>query len=289
MDIQTPAPNPTPQVENVSPQNPVAEVPLSPKKPFLTGKIILLIILLILFGTGGTYLALNSKPKPQPTVSQAVPTPLPSITSVKKEKSINYSEVTIESCADLKTSSFTVKCPANWEIEYSSKGSTFITKAGGVADVVITADNGAIITLHKVCQGCFEVNVPAKEIEIFINGSKKKAYEVYSEDNNVKSWWLTGTDDTYFKFDVNKTPPPTENERKQIIDVLSTFKFLDVSPTPTCRPRPACLDAMPKCLIPETSDMCPKSVACTQEAKLCPDGKTYVGRQGPSCEFALCP
>ena len=31
-----------------------------------------------------------------------------------------------------------------------------------------------------------------------------------------------------------------------------------------------------------------KPKACTQEAKLCPDG-TYVGRTGPNCEFAECP
>lgn len=31
------------------------------------------------------------------------------------------------------------------------------------------------------------------------------------------------------------------------------------TPTPTCKPRPACLDAKPRCMIPETSDMCPKS------------------------------
>jgi len=29
-------------------------------------------------------------------------------------------------------------------------------------------------------------------------------------------------------------------------------------------------------------------VACTMEAKLCPDG-SYVSRTGPDCEFALCP
>ncbi len=29
-------------------------------------------------------------------------------------------------------------------------------------------------------------------------------------------------------------------------------------------------------------------VACTQEAKLCPDG-SYVGRTGPKCEFSACP
>lgn len=30
-------------------------------------------------------------------------------------------------------------------------------------------------------------------------------------------------------------------------------------------------------------------IACTMEAKLCPDGITYVGRTGPNCEFAACP
>jgi|SRR3989344_1032860 len=63
-----------------------------------------------------------------------------------------------------------------------------------------------------------------------------------------------------------------------------------------CTPRPACLDAVPRCLMPETPDMCPKalpiqnkdnSIACTQEAKLCPNG-SYVGRTGPNCEFAPC-
>ncbi|MDD5391692.1 MAG: hypothetical protein PHE17_01600 [Thiothrix sp.] len=29
-------------------------------------------------------------------------------------------------------------------------------------------------------------------------------------------------------------------------------------------------------------------IACTQEAKMCPDGSA-VGRTGPHCEFAPCP
>ncbi|GEM_PF-2658339 len=74
------------------------------------------------------------------------------------------------------------------------------------------------------------------------------------------------------------------------------------TPTPitTCTPRPACLDAIPACKMPETSDMCPPSIApsqtektdrkifCTQEAKQCSDG-TWVGRTGPNCEFSKCP
>lgn len=31
-----------------------------------------------------------------------------------------------------------------------------------------------------------------------------------------------------------------------------------------------------------------KKIACTQEAKICPDGSA-VGRTGPNCEFAPCP
>lgn len=33
---------------------------------------------------------------------------------------------------------------------------------------------------------------------------------------------------------------------------------------------------------------CKDQVACTQQAKICPDG-TAVGRTGPNCEFAECP
>jgi len=40
--------------------------------------------------------------------------------------------------------------------------------------------------------------------------------------------------------------------------ILSTFKFVNTpGATSTCTPRPACLDMEPRCLIPETTDMCP--------------------------------
>lgn len=40
---------------------------------------------------------------------------------------------------------------------------------------------------------------------------------------------------------------------------------------------------------PDTNSNGGDMVVCTMEAKLCPDGVTYVGRQGPTCEFAACP
>lgn len=47
---------------------------------------------------------------------------------------------------------------------------------------------------------------------------------------------------------------------KELFDqILQTFKFSnqDAAISPTCIPRPACLDSEPRCMIPETSDMCP--------------------------------
>ncbi|KKU20448.1 MAG: hypothetical protein UX31_C0041G0009 [Candidatus Nomurabacteria bacterium GW2011_GWA1_46_11] len=37
-----------------------------------------------------------------------------------------------------------------------------------------------------------------------------------------------------------------------------------------------------------TPAVAPGPVACTADAMQCPDG-SYVGRQGPKCEFAPCP
>ncbi len=90
-----------------------------------------------------------------------------------------------------------------------------------------------------------------------------------------------------------------QNQSKK--DVSQTpIITLEPSPTPTCTPRPACLDSFPRCLMPEDINICPPSpepsqtedtdrkIFCTQEAKQCPDG-TWVGRTGPNCEFTKCP
>jgi hypothetical protein len=57
-----------------------------------------------------------------------------------------------------------------------------------------------------------------------------------------------------------------------------------VKPTymPTCRPRPPCLESKPKCLMPETSDMCPPTIKATP----IPDDCTY---RVVNCEKDPCP
>lgn len=54
--------------------------------------------------------------------------------------------------------------------------------------------------------------------------------------------------------------------------IPATEQSVTAVPTPTLTPSPT-----------------GNKIFCTQEAKLCPDGKTYVGRTGPNCEFAKCP
>lgn len=53
----------------------------------------------------------------------------------------------------------------------------------------------------------------------------------------------------------------------------------DVSQTPTITQAPT----------PKPTSIDNRKIFCTQEAKLCPDGKTWVGRTGPNCEFEKCP
>jgi hypothetical protein len=56
---------------------------------------------------------------------------------------------------------------------------------------------------------------------------------------------------------------------------------LTASPNPTCRPRPACLDTTPRCMIPETSDMCPKTITPTPTLS----GKSFIGN---GCKIGGC-
>src|SRR5437868_10910127 len=52
-------------------------------------------------------------------------------------------------------------------------------------------------------------------------------------------------------------------------------------PQISCRPRPTCLDSNPKCLIPSTSDMCPKAESSAEPLGE-PSGKPSVEPSPPS-------
>lgn len=149
-----------------------------------------------------------------------------------------------------------------------------------------------LINENKICSDIS----PVKGAPSVINGSKKAQIYLDTPCGSYPTTVVyTINNETLYIISIE-----TQNkfsEIKQYTDqIFSSLKFLgttEITPKLSCRPRPACLDRVPSCLIPETSDMCPKTkpatppVACTEDAKQCSDG-TWVGRTGPKCEF-ICP
>ncbi len=277
MDNQTPTPNLTPPTENISTENPAVETPPQvytaphidnppPKKSFLTDKIILIsIILLILLGTG-TYLALNSKPQPQPVVSKATPTPVPTPTPDPTTNWKIYENTKYH---------YSIKYPKEWSIvEGVSTNPEKITFSSPTSNML--DPKPALVSVIAVNKTEFNSD--------WVNNYGPFAYKTFDKDDKV----FAIIANTYME-GAAASKEIEQLAKNTLEKMVSTFKFTESSPIPACRPRPACLDATPRCLIPETADMCPKLVVCTQDAKLCPDGKTYVGRQGLKCEFAPCP
>ena len=77
-----------------------------------------------------------------------------------------------------------------------------------------------------------------------------------SHYTSIDIWVMSGT--IIYKAQVGAINPNTPIPQEDIDllnEIISTFKFL--APIPTCVPRPACLDSNPRCLIPETTNMCP--------------------------------
>ena len=74
----------------------------------------------------------------------------------------------------------------------------------------------------------------------------------------------------------------------ELIFIKSTMNFGNQQPHHTLRTTGVLLCIFAASVILVACNAAPKQIACSQEAKLCPDGSA-VGRTGPSCEFAACP
>ena len=59
-------------------------------------------------------------------------------------------------------------------------------------------------------------------------------------------------------------------------------------PSPSVTNTPSPITTSDAAVQPTSSLLPEDQLACTQEAKMCPDD-SYVGREGPNCEFAECP
>lgn len=101
-----------------------------------------------------------------------------------------------------------------------------------------------------------------KQYEKELNGTKVLVLESDRGDFHTKTNYFSSLNNKYFI--LVEQIDNTDVEYKETLDqILSTFKFIE--PVASSSP-----------------------VACTMEAKICPDGSA-VGRSGPNCDFDPCP
>lgn len=174
---------------------------------------------------------------------------------------------------------FSVKLPPSWfthketktlygystNISYpvdNSSSQDFISGQQANVDIARSNNNGE--DLEKIAQD--KVSMPASPFSNTITNSNvgsQNAIILTDTSGNGKSVLINFGK---YNYDISIfNPDKFEGINTTFDQVLSTFKFISPTSSPSASP-----------------------VACTQEAKLCPNG-TSVGRTGPNCEFAPCP
>lgn len=289
------------------------QTPVRPQKTFPLLPILLSVLILFLLGSTIFLAYQNMQLQKQIALLQTAPTPTPRPSeSPPQDPTANWKTYTNSAYG------YTLQYSDTWTLQNAA------AHPSGQAIYITSPETQKIIDNNKKVTSQKDFVEIFPDININVYSSNDPAYNFLgdyiknSPGNNHPNQSQTITDETLgninFKAVTMQANPsylayltmhnslyyqisfPNITSQSQMSTVerqtLATFKFIDQSsvPTPTCRPRPACLDTNPRCLIPETSDMCPPATktACTMEAKLCPDGSS-VGRTGPNCEFAPCP
>lgn len=288
--LQPKAPQPTGQPAPVQqPMQPSTPPPAPPRTPeqilpnvrhFSLHKMLLiaLIILVIIFGTAyiGTFYLLNKQLDKLTHASKVQLTPTLPITR-------RSPTLTPNPTANWKT--YTSKF--NYMFRYPEDATLYEGKKKSVDGIY--SDNPNVVQMSLADNTIFTIAVSDKIDDtsafgtpnVFYPDVKKRNIQVsnYSAEELLdRTFGPYGSDqiglkqnNLYFLF---VGEPQFSDAARKIID---TFTFTSTSPSPTT-PTPI--------QSPTTSA---NQVVCTQEVKLCPDGKTYVSRQGPNCEYTACP
>lgn len=199
---------------------------------------------------------------PKPT-----PTPLPAEASAKEgdptanwKTYVNYKE------------NISFNYPQNWAQREYDKERVVV---GDDQTVAVTIFYGIYSpfelespTTNKIIEAWFDYNIGSGAQ--FPDGGKVLSKEtIMVDDNEATKYILVDNLSPYNQSFQRTWVFVPNNNRVTLLDnqgadnklfdqILSTFKFVDqATPRPTCKPRPACLDATPRCMIAETSDMCP--------------------------------
>ncbi|MCL4416708.1 MAG: hypothetical protein M1365_08450 [Actinobacteria bacterium] len=246
-------------------------VAVPPKKKFLNIKWIvlgLIVLVLIAIGTSAGYFFLNSNKQIACTLEAKL---CPDGSSVGR----TGSKCEFAKCPDIKPS--TTSAPvevSGWKnyqnstlnISFKYPDSLTLTQEkSSTASYIYLKNESENLTFEIVKQlgnnllsrGKLEKTVSFNNISWNFYGSS--SYCDAGECGDISPGYSTRNGSLLISFYIVKGTDSSIPEK-----ILSTFQFNSLTPTPTCRPRPACLDATPRCLIPETSDMCPPTTTPSQ-------------------------
>ena len=251
-----------------------------PKKPLPKFRLIILaiLVLVIISLPLGAYLMLRAfgiHPKSSTvTIKSTSPTPTPTIISLQP---LTASESSTWKTYVNNKYGFSIEYPDGYKFSDFGSHNNFL-------------DNLCLVYLQSE-GGCFmNIGIYNEQIDKHIselNGGKNYSLEIYNYHDgkivlyrtlhnnpvihyNEVSFVSYFVQKTNYLFELSSNgwdSPYYETASYSAIfsTMLSTLKFTDqtskssgaANPTPTCIPRPACLDATPRCMIAESKDMCP--------------------------------
>lgn len=185
--------------------------------------------------------------------------------------SIKYKTSTTDQTANWKTYAndkykFQIGYPNNWNLVSSDDDYPIIrieNKSSSLAFYPYSNPDAGKINVNIVKNETISVGQEAIVFNYYIS-TVTKQISAYS---NLRATTSIGKSFKTVNFYLNEENK--ENDLNTIKQILSTFRFEQALTTSKF------LDNG-------------NAVACTQDAKLCPDG-SYVGRTEPNCEFAPCP
>lgn len=255
----------------------------SPETP-KTNILVWLVGGIVILGVGigiGLFLAKNIYP---PLQILPAPTPSPIATVDPTANWKTYANISYK---------YSLKYPSDWKIttESGADPSSFPApyfdspcagKTEPCSQILITTRAGLIKDLEPdfiINQTGSNPDIVSNKKEGMVGGEKASLFE-YFQSNYSADWDSSNREylkkgrllyvvvvvhnDTKYTITYEETQKNIirtgkDWKAKDVFDqILSTFRFVDqATPKPTCKPRPACLDTNPRCLLPETSDMCP--------------------------------
>ena len=229
-------------MENQQPQTPTQEVPLKTSKLPL----IFMAIFVILSLSAVAFLWYQNQQLKKIVLSYQTQTQL----SPTPVATIDFPPKIFNDCGQInQKTSFTINYPTNWQYSITNreeKTSYLFENPQEKTTEFLEISCGT--GYGGACDQKSQVKLSVGEFEVLGCYSNNEWNQIYLNSPNT-----------------NSTVSIRSNisNKKYFNQILSTFKFLDATPTPI-------------------------SKACTMEAKICPDGSS-VGRTGPNCEFSPCP